>query len=107
MYCAAADLVDRRDAFERRVDFVLPQHLAGVGIERANLLVARAGEDQAGRGDHRADLRVVRSRIVNAFRRELRHVAERNLPRDRAVVQVVRGEVVQAARSATVRRSRS
>jgi len=57
-----------------------------------DLAIARAGEDKAARGDDGTDLRIVRAGVVDAFGCEIRDFAERDLPADRSVIEVVRGK---------------
>ena len=71
-----------------RVGF--PNHLAGVFIPRAQLLVVGRGEDQSAGGDHRSSALRDHAGIGMALRRERRHAAIRNLPFDRSGVEIVR-----------------
>src|SRR5258708_6628645 len=82
----AVHFVDCGYSLGRGVDFRLPQPLARVDIQRTDLPIARACEDQSSRRHHRTHLWKMAARLREALRRELRHLAERYLPRDRSGV---------------------
>src|SRR5438105_3259424 len=85
-------LINGGHALQSGFQFEFPKHLAVASVERAQPPVACSGEEQtAGRNDW-SHLREVTPGIMNALFRKLRHLAERNLPRYRPLIQVVRSE---------------
>src|SRR5262245_29847538 len=90
----AANRVHSRYAFRRGRKIVAPQYLAGVGVVRAELAIRRRADEQqaAARRDDAAARRVT-SRARDSFLCEARDVAVRDLPKNRALVQVVRRDL--------------
>src|SRR5206468_4568174 len=69
----------------------LPQLLPGLGIIDVKLVIASGNEDQPGDSWNDAELEIARSAgSRDAKARQPRIISERNLPFDRALVQVVR-----------------
>src|SRR5690606_29439280 len=86
----AVDLVYRRNALGRRVELVLPQHLARIAVVRPESSVRRRADEQqaAGRRDRTAARRVAAG-ARDALRGEGADLAVRDLPFDHALVEVV------------------
>src|SRR5690606_32513639 len=90
---AAIYLVDSRNAFGRRIELMLPQHLARVGIAGAEHPVTRSADEQQPRpGRDRAAAWRLAADIVDTLFLEPPAGAVRYAPQGIAGVHVVSGE---------------
>src|SRR5436190_10382156 len=83
--------IHRRNPAACGSERALPQLLPGLGIIDVKLVIASGNEDQPGDSWNDAELEIARSAgSRDAKARQPRIISERNLPFDRALVQVVR-----------------